>query len=279
MIRFTGMLTSGLLGFLAIGCGGSASEPAKLPVSTTAATSASATPAPEGTAQTVTVAEAREPVGFEEATTNVLPAGFELPPDKTRSGQSAAKFASDVRKLWPSMSTFNGSLPPRVTLETEHGTIEISFDVQAAPNHVRNFLALAKSGYFNGLVFERVVTQVAVTPDGQNLPFEFVTAGCPVGDGSPGRGHIGYFLKPEVSNIVHDAGTVGFWREDADASAGTRFYITLGPAPAMDGQYTIVGKVSAGLEIVRKIADAPPREPGSELPAQPVVIRQATAHP
>jgi peptidyl-prolyl cis-trans isomerase B (cyclophilin B) len=216
-------------------------------------------------------------VPFEVATTSVLPPGTEVPPDQTLAGKPAAKLASDVRKLWPTINLASDPVPPRATIETELGTIEITFNAQAAPNHVRNFLALAKTGYFDGLVFERTITQVVVTADGLNMPFELITAGCPAGEGSPGRGHLGYFVKPEETTTKHDTGTVGFWHDD-DSLAGTRFYITLDPAPEMDGEYTVIGNVSLGMDVVRKIMNAPTKDGGSELPVKPVVIKKATVN-
>lgn len=211
---------------------------------------------------------------FEQATTNVLPAGFALPPDTTLAGKSAAKLADDVRAAWPTVK-LDGT--PRATIETEHGSIEITFDPAAAPNHVRNFLALAKAGYFDGLVFERVVTQAFVNTDGGTDLLEYVTAGCPLGDGTPGRGHLGYFVKPELTDVKHAEGTVGFLREEDGATSGTRFYVTLGPHPPLDGDGVVIGKVTRGMDVLRKIADAPPKEPGSELPAKPAVMTKVTA--
>ncbi len=219
---------------------------------------------------------------FSEATTTVLPDGFDLPPETTLAGKSSAKLADDVRKLWSTIRLTDATGQPatvRATIVTDAGKLEISFFPSVAPNHVRNFLALAKAEYFDGLVFERVVQQVAVAADGSQMPFEFLTAGCPIGDGSRGRGHLGYFVKPEVSDIVHTEGTVGVWREEDDNSASTRFYITLGPAPTMDQNYTVIGKVTLGMETLRTIADAPPRLPGSELPAKPTKMQSVRINP
>src|SRR5205823_5555492 len=97
--------------------------------------------------------------------------------------------------------------------------------------------------------------------------------------GEPGQGHIGYFVKPEFSDLTHDEGTVGFWHEETDDSAGTRFYVTLGPCPAMDGRYTVIGKVSRGMDVLHKIAAARTKEPEFERPAVPTVIRKAGPRP
>ncbi|QEL13189.1 peptidylprolyl isomerase [Limnoglobus roseus] len=231
---------------------------------------AEATPAPAKPMPAVNLDES-----FELATTNVLPMGFTLPPDTTLAGKSAAKIADDVRKIWPTVKLTDTL---RATIETESGNIEITFDPAVAPNHVRNFLALTKTGYFDGLVFERVVTQAFVNADGATNLLEYVTAGCPLGDGTPGRGHLGYFVKPELSDVKHVEGTVGFLREEDGATSGTRFYITLGPNPTLDGDGIVIGKVTLGMDVLRKIADAPLKEAGSELPAKPVAMKKVTAN-
>lgn len=232
-------------------------------------------PAPEAAAD-------RFHQSFDDATAPTTPDAAEFPPEKTLAGKSTAAVVADVRAAWDGIR-FDGPdgklATPRVTVRTAAGDFEVTLDPAAAPNHVRNFLALAKVGYYDGLVFERVVRQESVATDGSRTRFEFVTAGCPAGDGGRGHGHVGYFLKPEFGDRPHAEGTVGFWREDDDTSAGTRFYIMLGPCPAMDGKYTVIGKVSLGLEVVRAIAAAPVLEPDLERPAAPMLIRGIDRQP
>src|SRR5262249_4271859 len=145
----------------------------------------------------------------------------------------------------------------------------------------RNLIALVKTGYYDGLRFDRIVHQEAETPEGARSEIRLVSFGCPAGTGDPGVGHIGYRLKSEFSEEKHVAGTVGFARDADPSSAGTRLYITLGPAPIRDGNYTIVGKVTKGLDVVAKIAAGKllPQadDPARELPERPIVIRKASA--
>lgn len=210
---------------------------------------------------------------FEQAAT-AAPAESALPPERTLAGKPTAALHLAVRKAWGEIK-LNGPDPVRVTLSTDAGEVEFTLFPDVAPNHVRNFLALAKVGYFDGLVFERIVRQEAVSADGAPLKIEFLTGGCPTGEGNPGRGHLGYFLKPEFSQLTHEEGTVGFWHEADDDAAGTRFYVTLGPCPAMDGNYTVVGKVSRGMDVLHKVAAGRTREPEFERPVVPTVIRKA----
>ncbi len=212
---------------------------------------------------------------FEQATT-AAPGESLPPPERTLADQPTAALNLAVRKAWDDIK-LNGPDPVRVTLTTDAGEVEVTLFPDVAPNHVRNFLALAKVGYFDGLVFERVVRQEAVSADGTPSKVEFLTAGDPTGEGNPGLGHIGYFLKPEFGDLTHEEGTVGFWHEADDDAAGTRFYVTLGPCPVMDGKYTVVGKVSRGMDVLHKIAAGKTREPEFERPVTPAVIRKASA--
>jgi cyclophilin family peptidyl-prolyl cis-trans isomerase len=211
---------------------------------------------------------------FEQATT-AAPGGSALPPERTLAGKPTAALHLAVRKAWGEIKLDSTDLV-RVVLHTDAGEVEFTLFPDVAPNHVRNFLALATVGYFDGLVFERVVRQDAVSADGTPMKIEFLTGGCPTGEGNPGQGHLGYFLKPEFSQLTHDEGTVGFWHEADDEASGSRFYVTLGPCPVMDGRYTVVGKVSRGMDVLHTIAEGRTREPEFERPAVPTVIRQVT---
>jgi peptidyl-prolyl cis-trans isomerase B (cyclophilin B) len=255
----------GLFGLAVVGCGKEpvAEKPAEPP-----AQAAESSPAPRP--------DLNQP--FDQAATTAAPDESLPPADRTLAGKPTAPLQLAVRKVWDAIQLPDRpDEPVRVVLTTDLGEVEITLFPDVAPNHVRNFLALAKVGFYDGLVFERVVRQEFVAAGGEKTRIEFVTAGTPDGVGLPGTGHLGYFLKPEFSDVTHTEGTVGFWRDDADASAGTRFYITLGPSPLMDGKYTVVGQVSRGLDVVRAIADRPLAAPEFERPESPVVIRKAIA--
>jgi cyclophilin family peptidyl-prolyl cis-trans isomerase len=206
----------------------------------------------------------------------------QLPPaEQTITGKSTAALREAVERIWPTIGLTNPQGEPRswvVTLDTEEGAIEIALRPDLAPNHVRNLLSLIQVGYYDGLRFDRLVHREVEAP-GQLSEIRLVRFGCPVGTGDPGIGHLGYRLRAEFSDEKHGAGTVGFTRESDADSAGVRLYITLGPAPVLDGHYTIVGKVTAGLDVVERIAKgkllSPEADP--ELPERPIVIRKATA--
>ncbi|MCE9534182.1 MAG: peptidylprolyl isomerase, partial [Planctomycetes bacterium] len=109
--------------------------------------------------------------------------------------------------------------------------------------------------------------------------------GCPTGTGDDGYGHLGYFVRAEFqTDLKHQEGTVGFWHEEDPDSAGTRFYITLGPAPALDGKFTIIGQVTQGLDIVKRIAAQPvqsadPTTAENEKPVKPATIKKVAIFP
>ena len=221
---------------------------------------------------------------FDQAVTTEVGTDQRLPPDRTLTDKSTAELREQVERIWPHIKIADADGKPRpwsVTLDTDLGTIEIALRPDLAPNHVRNFIALVQVKYYDGLRFDRIVHQIAEAPDGTRSEIRYVRFGCPAGTGDPGIGHLGYRLRSEFTDTPYEAGTVGFTREEDPSSGGVRLFVTLGRAPALDGSYTIVGKVSKGMDVVEKIAAGrllPPNlNPTHELPEQPVIIRKATA--
>jgi cyclophilin family peptidyl-prolyl cis-trans isomerase len=221
---------------------------------------------------------------FAEATRAEPPPDYPRPPETTITLKSVGKLYTEVKAQWDSIrfATDEGKrLDYRAVLDTELGEIEITFLPDAAPNHVRNFLALAKVGYYDGLVFERTVQEK--TGDRPEDVLHVLEAGCPLGLGEIGMGSIGYWLKPEWSKqATHEPGTVGACRGEEMDSAACRFYITLNKAPLLDGNYTVFGRVTRGLDVARKIFEQPVRVddefPEGDRPVKPVVIRKVTIH-
>lgn len=210
----------------------------------------------------------------------------QLPPvDHTLAGKSSAGLREAVERVWPTIKLTGADGQPLrwvVGLETDEGDIEITLRPDLAPNHCRNLIALVKVGYYDGLRFDRLVHQEAEAPDGTRSEVRMVRFGCPAGTGDPGIGHLGYRLRSEFSDEKHGAGTVGFSRDLKDpGSAGVRLYVTLAPAPVLDGNFTVVGKVSKGLDVAEAISRGrllpPDVDETRELPELPTVIRRATA--
>jgi peptidyl-prolyl cis-trans isomerase B (cyclophilin B) len=235
----------------------------------------------EATEEASMVANPRLQQTFAEATRPDPPADWQRPPDTTMTGKSVGKLYSEVVAKWDSYRFVNSSGQPlkcTATLETELGPVEIALRPDLAPNHVRNFIALAQVGYYDGLVFERTVH--ARSEEQPDAEVELIEGGCPLGTGDMGVGSLGYWLKPEFSKEPHETGTVGACHGLEPDTAACRFYITLNKAPFLDGNFTIFGKVTRGMEVARKIFALPVRNdseyPEGDRPQTPVVINKVT---
>lgn len=128
--------------------------------------------------------------------------------------------------------------PSQAVIETSKGTIRFKFFPAEAPKTVDNFIQLARKGFYDGLTFHRVV------------PGFVIQGGDPKGDGTGGPG---YTVKAEFNSRPHLAGTVAMARSADPDSAGSQFYICLEPQPGLNGQYTVFGQVTEGMDVVRKI--------------------------
>lgn len=137
----------------------------------------------------------------------------------------------------------------RALIETKFGTIILKFLPKIAPNHVDNFIALAKDKFYDGTTFHRVIPGFMIQGGDPNSRSE---------DRSKvGRGGPGYSLKAEFSDRHHERGTLSMARSRDPDSAGSQFFICVADAPHLDGQYTVFGEVVSGMEVVDKIADQP----------------------
>jgi peptidyl-prolyl cis-trans isomerase B (cyclophilin B) len=265
------------LGAFLVGCGGQAPAPDKPgqgknpPVSAIASPKTAAAPAP-----------VTPPLStFNDAVVEEPPDDQYLP-DRTKAGKSVGKLYEQITApggLWDQVvfTTPEGKkLKYTATIATDLGAIKLELWPEAAPNHVRNFVALARAGYYDGLEFDRTVREELA--DEQGKFFECLEAGCPLGTGDGHYGSIGYWLKPELSEAAkHEEGTVGAWHGEEVETAACKFYITLSKAPWMDGNWTVFGKVTAGLDVARTILGRPVRDDEfKDRPRQPAVIRSVT---
>lgn len=128
---------------------------------------------------------------------------------------------------------------PVVTIEMENGNIiKAELYPEIAPNTVRNFISLVSSGYYNGLIFHRVI------------PGFMIQGGCPQGTGMGGPG---YSIKGEFSGngfnntLKHEKGVLSMARSASPNSAGSQFFIMVEKAPHLDGEYAAFGKVIEGI--------------------------------
>lgn len=125
-----------------------------------------------------------------------------------------------------------------VQIMTTQGVMTFELFPDAAPIHVANFMKLAESGFYTNLTFHRVE------------PGFVVQGGDPNGDGTGGPG---YQIPAEFNDHNHRTGTLAMARSRDPNSAGSQFYITLAPQPALDGQYTVFGQIVTGADIPAKI--------------------------
>lgn len=134
---------------------------------------------------------------------------------------------------------------PEVTFEMENGNqIVAELYPDIAPNTVKNFISLVQSGFYDGVIFHRVI------------PGFMIQGGCPQGTGTGGPG---YSIKGEFSSngfaneLQHDRGVLSMARTSMPNSAGSQFFIMTKKSPHLDGEYAAFGKVVSGLEEVDRI--------------------------
>lgn len=134
---------------------------------------------------------------------------------------------------------------PIVTIEMENGNqIKIELYPEIAPNTVRNFISLVEKGFYDGVIFHRVI------------PGFMIQGGCPdgTGMGGPGYGIKGEFASNGFSNdLKHDKGVISMARTAAPNSAGSQFFIMTEKSPHLDGEYAAFGKVIQGIEEADRI--------------------------
>jgi len=127
---------------------------------------------------------------------------------------------------------------PLAYIETTKGTIEIELAITDAPLTVRNFVTLARRGFFNGRTVHRVVRDFVIQD------------GDPRGDGEGGPG---YTIRDEVNQRPYLRGTVGMALDWKD-TGGSQFFITHSPQPHLDARYTVFGEVVSGMEVVDRLS-------------------------
>ena len=137
---------------------------------------------------------------------------------------------------------------PIVTITMKDGSVmKAELYPEIAPNTVNNFISLINKGFYNGLIFHRVI------------PGFMIQGGCPDGTGMGGPG---YCIKGEFSqngfqnNLKHTAGVLSMARAMNPNSAGSQFFIMHANAPHLDGAYAAFGKITEGMNVVDKIATA-----------------------
>ena len=137
---------------------------------------------------------------------------------------------------------------PIVTFEMENGDVmKVELYPEVAPNTVNNFISLVNKGFYDGLIFHRVINGF------------MIQGGCPNGTGMGGPGYsiAGEFAQNGFDNqLKHESGVISMARAMNPDSAGSQFFIMHKNSPHLDGAYAAFGKIIEGMDVVNKIAEA-----------------------
>lgn len=155
---------------------------------------------------------------------------------------------------------------PIVTIEMENGGKMVAeLYPEVAPNTVNNFIKLVGDGFYDGILFHRVI------------PGFMIQGGCPqgIGIGNPGYEIRGEFKMNGFQNdLVHERGVLSMARTMQPDSAGSQFFIMVAPAPHLDGQYAAFGKVTEGMEVADAIVSA--KRDRQDKPLKPQRMKKVT---
>ena len=155
---------------------------------------------------------------------------------------------------------------PIVTFEMENGDVmKVELYPEVAPNTVNNFISLVNKGFYDGLIFHRVINGF------------MIQGGCPNGTGMGGPGYsiAGEFAQNGFDNqLKHEPGVISMARAMNPDSAGSQFFIMHKKAPHLDGSYAAFGKLIEGMDVVNKIAEV--ATDYQDKPMEPQVMASVT---
>lgn len=134
---------------------------------------------------------------------------------------------------------------PRVEIETQFGSMQLRLFADTAPGHVENFIKLTREGFYDGTIFHRVIPGFMIQGGDPNTRDQDKSR---YGTGGPG-----YSIKAEFSDLPHKRGVLSMARSRDPDSAGSQFFIVVEDARFLDGQYTVFGEVTSGMEVADKI--------------------------
>jgi peptidyl-prolyl cis-trans isomerase B (cyclophilin B) len=138
------------------------------------------------------------------------------------------------------------SAAPQAVIDTKFGSMEIRFFPDKAPKHVDNFIKLAKSGFYNGTIFHRIIPGFMIQGGDPNTKDKTKTA-------MYGMGGPGYTVQAEFNERPHKRGVLSMARSQAPDSAGSQFFIVVKDSTFLDRKYTVFGEVVNGLTVADKI--------------------------
>jgi len=149
-------------------------------------------------------------------------------------------------------------------IKTNMGTIEIELFEKQTPRTVGNFVGLANKGYYNGIIFHRVISNF------------MIQGGDPTGTGTGGQSFYGKKFEDEiVPSLKHDVPGILSMANSGPNTNGSQFFITLVPTSWLDGKHTVFGKVIGGMDVVQAIGKVQTSKPGDK-PLKDVVMEKVT---
>jgi len=187
--------------------------------------------------------------------------------DATESAQPPAAPATTAVEENRPMSDYTDKV---AELHTTAGEIDIRFFPDVAPNHVKNFIDLARSGFYNGTKFHRVIPGFMIQGGDPNTKTNNYSTW--------GTGGSGKNVAAEFNSISHKRGIVSMARSSDPNSASSQFFIVVKDSPFLDRQYTVFGQVTKGMDVADKIVNAPRDandRPNNPTTIEKVVIRDA----
>jgi peptidyl-prolyl cis-trans isomerase B (cyclophilin B) len=178
-------------------------------------------------------------------------------------GSITVSFAEEPKSRKFSREEIKEMSETRAIIETTLGKIELKFFPKKAPNHVDNFITLAKEGFYDGTIFHRVI------------PGFMIQGGDPKSKSPNRAGHgtggPGYTLKAEFNDISHKRGILSMARSRNPDSAGSQFFICVKDSPWLDGQYTVFGEVVSGMDVADRVVNQP--KDGRDNPIERVEMK------
>eukprot|EP00475_Leptophrys_vorax_P025143 TRINITY_DN35145_c0_g1_i1.p1 TRINITY_DN35145_c0_g1~~TRINITY_DN35145_c0_g1_i1.p1 ORF type:complete len:179 (-),score=11.33 TRINITY_DN35145_c0_g1_i1:174-659(-) len=152
---------------------------------------------------------------------------------------------------------------PQVALETTMGTITVELYDKHAPKTCRNFLELSRRGYYNGTKFHRVIKDF------------MAQGGDPTGTGRGGESIYGGKFEDEIArDLKHTGAGILSMANAGPNSNGSQFFLTLAPTPWLDGKHTIFGRVTSGMDVLKRLGNV--QSDRSDRPLHDVKITRAT---
>jgi peptidyl-prolyl cis-trans isomerase B (cyclophilin B) len=171
-----------------------------------------------------------------------------------------ASFLSGLSTITVALPADAAEPETKAIIDTKFGAMEVTFYPDKAPKHVENFIKLAKSGFYNGTIFHRVIPGFVIQGGDPNTKGQDTS--------TYGMGGPGYTVKAEFNDRPHVRGTLSMARSQHPDSAGSQFFIVLGTVPHLDGKYTVFGQVIKGMEVADKIVAL--KRDARDMPAERV---------